>query len=128
MFKRIRPALVALATIPALYASVGLAHHSTGMFDRTKTLHLEGTVKEFQWTNPHSWIQLNVTTPAGVVEEWSIEGNSPNQLIRLGWKPTILKPGDPVTIIVYPMRDGAKGGMFVGLKMADGKVLGEFAP
>jgi len=96
------------------------------MFDQAKTIKLVGQVKQFQWTNPHSWIQLDVTNEQGVKEEWSIEGNSPNQLIRLGWRPGTLKPGDTVTLLVKPMRDGAKGGMFVEITLADGTVLKQY--
>jgi hypothetical protein len=115
-----------LPVLWALGAGSASAHHSTGMFDQARTVKLVGTVKQFQWTNPHSWIQLDVTNEAGVKEEWSIEGNSPNQLIRLGWKPGTLKAGDTVTLLVKPMRDGAKGGMFVEITLADGTVLKQY--
>ena len=94
--------------------------------DQAKTIKLVGTVKQFQWTNPHSWIQLDVANAEGAKEEWAIEGNSPNQLIRLGWRPGTLKPGDTVTVMVKPMRDGAKGGMFVEITLADGTVLKQY--
>jgi Family of unknown function (DUF6152) len=126
MLRTLRPALLALAALLTLHAGVGLAHHSTGMFDQAKTTRLVGTVKEFQWTNPHSWIQLNVANADGVIEEWSIEGNSPNQLIRLGWRPGTLKPGDNVTVLVKPMRDGSKAGLFVEITLADGTVLKQY--
>lgn len=119
---------VAIVVVLGGYCGTAMAHHSTAMFDRAQKVTLTGTVKEFQWTNPHTWIQLEVANAAGGVDEWSIEGNSPNQLIRLGWRPAILKPGDSVTVIVNPMKDGARGALFIGLKMADGKTLGEFAP
>ncbi len=118
--------LALLAVLSTAYAGAVSAHHSTGMFDQAKTIKLVGTVKQFQWTNPHSWIQLDVANAEGVKEEWSIEGNSPNQLIRLGWRPGTLKPGDTVTVLVKPMRDGAKGGMFVEITLADGTVLKQY--
>jgi Family of unknown function (DUF6152) len=127
MLRTLRPVLLAVASLSALHAGGALAHHSTAMFDQAKTIKLVGTVKQFQWTNPHSWIQLDVANAQGVVEEWSIEGNSPNQLIRLGWRPATLKPGDVVTVMVKPMKDGAKGGMFVEITLADGKVLAQYA-
>lgn len=125
MLHSLRP-LTLLAVLSTAYAGAVSAHHSTGMFDQAKTIKLVGTVKQFQWTNPHSWIQLDVTNEAGVKEEWSIEGNSPNQLIRLGWRPGTLKAGDTVTLLVKPMRDGAKGGMFVEITLADGTVLKQY--
>lgn len=127
MLRTLRPFLLTIAAFPTLYAGSALAHHSTAMFDQAKTIKLVGTVRQFQWTNPHSWIQLDVANPEGVVEEWSIEGNSPNQLIRLGWRPGTLKPGDVVTVLVKPMKDGAKGGMFVEITLADGTVLAQYA-
>jgi hypothetical protein len=94
------------------------------MFDRSKERVLTGTIREFQWTNPHLWIQVSVRAPGGAAEEWSIEGQSPNTLSRKGWKRTSFKPGDKVSIRVYPMRDGSKAGLFVGAILADGHVLG----
>ncbi len=64
-----------------------LAHHSFAMFDADKTVELEGTVKEFQWTNPHSWLQVMVVYEAGLEFEWSLELGSPGSLARNGWRP-----------------------------------------
>ena len=102
-----------------------LGHHSAAMFDNTKVMEISGTVKEFQWTNPHVWIQVNVQTPSGA-QEWSIEGGGPNSLSRQGWRPTTFKPGDEVTLRVNPMRDGSNGGLFIGVKFSDGKTLGRW--
>ena len=103
------------------------AHHSGNMFDRERTVELTGTVKEFQWANPHIWIQVLVPDTAGLLEEWSIEGGVPNRLFRAGWRPTSFKPGDEVTILANPMRDGAKAGAFVGARLTDGSTLGRFS-
>ena len=100
------------------------AHHSFSMFDETKELVLKGAVKEFQWSNPHTWIQLNVTDASGNVVEWSIEGGSPNLLGRQGWKRNSLKAGDQVEITVHPLRDGQPGGSFMRAVLADGRTLG----
>src|SRR5262245_22954421 len=80
------------------------AHHSATMFDNTKVKELSGTVKEFQWKNPHVWIQLNVQN-GGKPEEWSIEGGSSNALSRNGWRPSTFSPGSAVNIKVNPMKD-----------------------
>lgn len=117
---------LAAATTLALIGLSAAAHHSGNMFDREQTVELTGTVKDFQWTNPHIWIQVLVPGPDGAVEEWSIEGGVPNRLFRAGWRPTSFEPGDEVTIVANPMRDGAKGGAFVGAKLADGSTLGRF--
>ena len=84
---------------------------------------LSGTVKVFQFTNPHCWIQLLVSTGDSTTE-WSIELGSPAHLIRAGWKPNTLKPGDKITVIVNPLREGANGGGFVSATGVDGKPIG----
>jgi hypothetical protein len=111
-------ALLAGMALPAM------AHHSFSMFDDRKEVVLKGTVKEFQWSNPHTWIQLNVTDASGKVVEWSIEGGSPNLVGRQGWKRNTFKPGDQVEITVHPMRDGQPGGSFMRAVLADGRKLG----
>jgi hypothetical protein len=110
--------LFAVAALPAM------AHHSFSMFDDKKEVVLKGAVKEFQWSNPHTWIQLNVTDAAGKVVEWSIEGGSPNLVGRQGWKRNTFKPGDQVEITIHPMRDGQPGGSFMRAVLADGRKLG----
>jgi len=101
-----------------------VAHHSFSMFDEKKETVLKGEVKEFQWSNPHTWIQLNVTDESGKVVEWSIEGGSPNLVGRQGWKRNTFKPGDKVEITVHPMRDGQPGGSFMRAVLPDGRRLG----
>jgi hypothetical protein len=101
-----------------------VAHHSFSMFDETKEVVLKGEVKEFQWSNPHTWIQLNVADASGRVVEWSIEGGSPNLLGRQGWKRNTLKSGDPIEVTINPLRDGQPGGSFVRALLPDGRKLG----
>jgi hypothetical protein len=101
-----------------------VAHHSAAMFDRDKKLVLVGTVKEFKWSNPHAWLEINVANDTGGTDQWGVEMNSPNNLVRQGWKSSTLKPGDKIKVTVRPMRDGTKGGMFMSVELADGKVLG----
>ncbi len=100
------------------------AHHSFAGFDMEKSMTINGTVKEFQWVNPHCWIQVLVKQGSGEPVEWSIEMSAPSSLLRRGWKPKTLKPGDTVTIIMHPLRDGQHGGSFVSGKLADGTELG----
>src|SRR5687767_13714900 len=116
--RRLVVAAVLFATVPVL------AHHSGAGVDRTRTVMVTGVVKEFRWTNPHSWIDLEVTGGAGAPTLWSIEMNPPPFLIRAGWKATTLKPGDTVTVTVNPIRTGEPGGIFVSVTLADGRVLG----
>jgi hypothetical protein len=103
------------------------AHHSFAMFDNTKTISLKGQVKEFQWLNPHTWIQLQVPTNGKLVE-WSIEGRSPNVLSRRGWSRDVIKPGDQVTVVIYPLKDGSPGGAIVRLVLPNGKNINADTP
>jgi hypothetical protein len=98
------------------------AHHSDAIFEPERTVELSGKVREFQWTNPHCWIQLTLAGAAGD-EEWSVEMGAPLQLYQGGWKPSTLKPGDEITVTVRPMRDGTHGGVFVAASRKDGTVL-----
>lgn len=106
-------------------ASVAGAHHSFSMFIMEKEVTIKGTVRDFQWTNPHIWIQVIVPDADGKTTEWSIEGNSPSTLSRQGWTKRSLKAGEPITVIVHPMRDGSPGGSIVKVITADGKVVGD---
>ena len=111
----------------ALIAIPVTAHHTRAMFDQTKQITLVGTVKEFQWTNPHCWIQILVPDPKdpqAAPVEWGIEMGAPVELMRKGWKPASLKPGDQVTIIVNPLRDGQPGGLVISVTGPDGKIIG----
>jgi len=110
----------ALAPVPVA------AHHSANSFDSTKVIELEGTVKEFQWTNPHTWIQLYVVDENGANVEWSIEGGSPGTLSRAGWRPSTFKSGTMVRIKVHPMKNGEAAGIFVGAQFPDGSSLGRW--
>lgn len=100
------------------------AHHSGSMFDDKKSLTLNGTVKAFQWTNPHCFIQMLVLGKDGKPTEWSVEMGAPFEVIRTGFKPKSLKPGDKITVVIHPMRDGGRGGLFVSAVTAAGKQLG----
>ena len=103
----------------AAFALPAVAHHSFAMFDASKTMTLEGSIKEFQWTNPHAWIMLNVNN-----EQWAIELNGPSGLVRDGWKPKTLTPGMPVSVTIHPLRDGTNGGQFLQVKLPDGTSMG----
>lgn len=102
---------------------IAFAHHSFAMFDMTKQVTLEGTIKTFKWSNPHAWIEINVPKQGGDVEMWGVELTSPNNLMRVGWKRTSLKPGDKVTMIVHPLRSGAPGGSLAQVTLVDGTIL-----
>ncbi len=104
-----------------------VAHHAGTMFDENKTTELTGTIKEFQFTNPHAWIQVMAETkPGEAPKEWSVEWGSPNQLSRQGIRPSTFKAGTKVTMRIHPMRDGSAAGNFVAAKFEDGKVVGRW--
>ncbi len=120
-------ALLAIISVSWTAGSIDAdAHHAATMFDREQTVELAGTVREFQWTSPHIWIQVEITNDAGELEEWSIEGGTPSRLYRAGWRPTTFQPGDVVTIRGHPMRDGGNAALFIGAKLEDGATLGRF--
>jgi hypothetical protein len=119
------PRLIAFAAAFAC-ATPALAHHSFAMFDSQKEIVINGTIKEFQWTNPHSWIQINVPDANGGMKEWSIEGATPNGLARQGWRSTSLKPGDKVSIQIHPMKNGSAGGSLIAVTLPDGTKLGDW--
>ena len=123
------PAAAWWAGIAALSALCvpAAAHHSFAMFDQKKVMTLEGTVHEFQWTNPHAFIELDVQG-GGKTIRWSIELNSPNNLKRQGWNRTALKAGDKVTLRMNPLRDGHPGGLFLDVRLPGGKVLDSGLP
>jgi Family of unknown function (DUF6152) len=109
---------IVVSTIPAL------AHHSFSMFDAASSKTVEGTVKEFQWTNPHSWILMMVNDEKGEAKQWAIEMGGPAGLARQGWKPKILTPGMQIKAVIHPLRDGGAGGQFMAVTLPDGKQFG----
>jgi hypothetical protein len=111
-----------------LAASAALAHHSFAMFDQTKTIALQGAVKELRWTNPHVFIQVLVKNDKGAEDEWSIEMTSPEHLSRTGWRPGTLKPGDQVTLSIHPLVDGDNGGQYLSGTGPAGPLIGSAPP
>jgi hypothetical protein len=119
----------------ALAAQLGLmmpmdtmAHHSPSMFDFGKQSSVTGTVREFQWTNPHAYIQLTVKDAKGHEQEWSFEMGAPMYLYNHGWRPRSLKSGDVVSIKFAPLRPGSRkvhGGLAIEVSDAGGKPIGK---
>lgn len=112
-----------LAAIAVATAAPAFAHHSAAMFDAEREVTLKGTVREFQYTNPHSWIQVMVPGQDGKALEWSIETAAPIVLLRAGIKKTSIMPGEKVSIRVHPMKDGSAGGNLIALTKEDGSVV-----
>ncbi len=105
-------------------AGPSFAHHSFAMFDTTKVVTIDGTVKDFQWTNPHVVLWVLVEAADGKPEEWTLELTSPGNLTRMGWSRRSLTPGDKVAVELNPLRDGAHGGSLRKVTVAaTGQVL-----
>jgi hypothetical protein len=116
--------LVALALSALLVVGSAFAHHSPIVFDRTKQVTIAGTVTEFRWGNPHSWIHIDVADADGKVANWSIEMDPASHLAREGWRSSTLKAGDKISVVVFPLRNDEKGGQYISVTLPDGKKLG----
>lgn len=119
MYKVIVTALV----FGALAAGPATAHHSFAMFDLMTDQKLTGTVKSYQWTNPHVFVELAVPNGAGGEDVWMLEAASPLSLRRNGWRANSFKPGDTITADIHPLKEGALGGQLVNVTLADGTFL-----
>ena len=115
---------LSVAAALVLSCSAAVAHHSFAMFDLGKDVTVDAVIKEVQFTNPHVWLQIMVADAKGVATEWSIESGAPGMMLRNGWKPSTLKPGDKVKLTMHPLRNGSPGGSLVSVVVPDGRVLG----
>jgi hypothetical protein len=115
----------AFAAIAAsVFAVQAQAHHSFAMFDHEKMISVSGTVKEFEWTNPHAWIHIvSADTVTGRNVDWSFEMGSVGQIAAQGWKSDSIKPGDKITVEAHPLKDGSRGGQYQSVNFADGRVI-----
>ena len=115
--------LVALVVIAAIsFAVPSQAHHSFAMFDHEKTITISGTLKEFEWTNPHCWLHVSaVDATTGRTVDWSFEMGSIGQIAAQGWKIDTVKPGDKITVEGHPLKDGTRGGQYDSAKLPDGR-------
>ncbi len=116
------------ALLLLLFSKLAYVHHSGAQFDPTKQVTVTGTVSEFIWENPHSSFKVTTLGPNGTPVVWAVEMPGPNNLVREGWKRTSIKEGDKVSVTVRPLRDGGYGGLYLGIVLADGKVLGTSGP
>jgi hypothetical protein len=126
-----KPRTIAItAILLTLPAAPALAHHSFAMFDfnPAHSVVLTGTVKEFDWINPHSWLYIVVLNAKGEPEEWSFEMGSPGQLSSRGWSKDAVKVGDRVTVTAHPMKDGSRGGSELSVKLPNGTIAGSQPP
>jgi hypothetical protein len=114
---------VTVAILLASLSGVAAAHHSFAMFDANKSVTVSGAVKDFQWGNPHVWLDITAVLPDGASKAVSLELNGISGLVRAGWKPATLKPGDRIKVTYHPLRDGSPGGQLVEVVTASGAVL-----
>jgi hypothetical protein len=114
---------LSLATVAAtIFIMPASAHHSFAMFDATKEVTMSGTVKEFEWTNPHSWLRVTVNdAKTGKPVLWALELSSPARLTTMGMHADTVKAGDVVSVTFHPMKDGTRGGQFMAAKLPNGK-------
>lgn len=116
--------IVALAATLSFGTLPSLAHHSGSMFDRNKEVTLTGVVQEFQYTNPHSWLVVDVTNDDGTITTWGFEAEGPSSLLRAGIRKSDFAPGTKLTITANPMRDGRSAGYWIrAVRAKDGKVF-----
>jgi hypothetical protein len=110
------------AIVVTAFTAPASAHHSFAMFDAESIITLQGTVKEFEWTNPHSWLRVMVTDEkTGQPAVWALELSSPARLKRMGMSADSVKAGDSVSVTFHPMKDGARGGQFLQAVLPGGK-------
>jgi len=110
-------------TAAALIATPVLAHHSHANYEAVRTIEVTGTVSDYQWTNPHVWIYMTVTGEDGEIQEWTLESGSTGQLTRRGWTQESMQPGDTITALIKPLKDGSYGGVLGIITLADGRQL-----
>lgn len=123
--RQLRKALLLVCLFSSLPA---IAHHAFTMFDRTRVVNLSGTVRTFQYTNPHAYLWLYVMNDKGTEDLWGIEFTSgPSGLERNGWSKDTLKKGDKVSIDINPLKDGRNGGTVLKVRLADGRILNTFS-
>jgi Family of unknown function (DUF6152) len=105
-------------------ASLEAAHHAAAGIDQTRTVTVEGTVREFRWANPHSWIEMDVVNEDGETEVWNFEMNPPSFLVGGGWTRSTIAAGDVVKVEARPFINGDPGGIFVSITLPNGEQLG----
>ena len=99
------------------------AHHSFAMFDKTRVVTVQGVVSKVEWTNPHVFIFVGVSNGKGGTTQYALECNSPNVLMRTGWKVSTVKAGDSISVNLYPLRNGQPGGLLDSVTLSNGKTI-----
>lgn len=123
-----RAAGIAFALIGLAGLHPALSHHSFAMFDHDHQIKLTGTVSQFDWANPHVYIELDAADAAGVMKHYTIECANPGILDRVGWKFNMIKVGDKITTIIAPLRTGEPGGLLKQVTLSDGRKFSNGGP
>jgi hypothetical protein len=121
--QRVRSVLGVFGLLALATAVPAVAHHSFAVFDHTRTLTIRGTVRTFQWTNPHAFLDVDVPDGKGAVKPFTIELTSINMLSRAGWRSNMIKAGDRVKAVVAPLLSGQPGGLLLDVTLSDGRKL-----
>jgi hypothetical protein len=118
--------MIAKVTAAALLLSAApaMSHHSNSAYQVDQIITLTGVVKEWRWSNPHTWLYMIVEDPKAGKVEWAVEGRAPGVLGRIGWDRTVLKPGEKVTVHASPAKDGSRVGIIARVTKEDGTILG----
>jgi Family of unknown function (DUF6152) len=116
-----RTALGLAGVAAVLFAAPAVAHHAFAMFDQSKVLFMSGTVKQFEFVNPHAWLHVAIVNDKGDTVTWSFEGGSPSQLVSLGWAQDHPRVGEMIEVGFRPMKDGSRGGQLMSVKFPSGQ-------
>ena len=123
MHSRLFNMLAAAGTLLAAALPLAAHHSFSAEFDSTKKVVLEGTVVQFEFVNPHSWLDFDVKQPDGTVQHWKVEGGSPSVLLRLGWNRNSLPPGTKIKVTAFQAKDAAYRGSAREIEFPDGRKL-----
>jgi hypothetical protein len=126
MHIRIIALTIAMAVL--LSAAPMTAHHSNSAYKVEQVMTITGIVKEWKWSNPHTWLYLTVDDQKDGKVEWAVEGRAPGVLGRIGWDRSVLKPGEKVTVHMSPAKDGSRVGIIARVTKEDGTILGNSGP
>ena len=125
---QIRVIALSAAAAVLVCAAPAMSHHSNSAYQVEKVLTVTGIVKEWKWSNPHTWLYLTVTDENGGKVEWALEGRAPGVLGRAGWDRSVLKAGEKVTVHMSPAKDGSHVGIIARVTKEDGTILGNGGP
>ena len=124
------PAIISCAVLgmAVLLTPVAQAHHSNSAFYVTKVITIKGVVKEVKWANPHIWVIVTVDDGKGNKTDWKVEGRPPGILMRSGWTPKSIQPGETITVDLSPAKDDSNSGLMARVTKADGTILANAPP